>query len=284
MIRLRCPACGKSLGVGHEWAGKVGVCPGCKKKIRIPSEDDPDGPPPATPRGIRSSPPKAPRPAEDVDVEVLEYDEPEEETPRRRTRRSAEEFQEERPARRKTDEYDDERPSGRKRPRYEDDEDEPPRRRRSRYEEDEDEEPARRRPGRYADEDEDEPPRRRRPRKRRKKSSRSGGMSSALTMLLIFAGIGLATCLPAIFLPPLMLLPIIVGWLVSFVGGIWFLIIAFQDDAMQGILCLFVPFYSLYYLITHFDEEKTAFFMQLAGIALVMAGSCAGGIGASLAK
>ena len=72
------------------------------------------------------------------------------------------------------------------------------------------------------------------------------------------------------------------GFLLSIVGGIWFLMVAFQDDVMQGILCWFVPFYSLFYLATHWEEEKMPFFTQLAGLALMMFGSCAVGVGAGL--
>ena len=74
------------------------------------------------------------------------------------------------------------------------------------------------------------------------------------------------------------------GWLIAFAGGIWFLVVAFQDDAIQGILCLFVPFYSLIYLITHFEEVKKPFLVQVVGTALALGGLCAGGIrGASQA-
>jgi hypothetical protein len=72
--------------------------------------------------------------------------------------------------------------------------------------------------------------------------------------------------------------PVIVGWLISLVGGLWFLVVAFQEGPHHGILCLCLPFYSLYFLITHFDETKRPFFLNLIGFAITMAGSCAGGL------
>jgi hypothetical protein len=44
-----------------------------------------------------------------------------------------------------------------------------------------------------------------------------------------------------------------------------------------------VPFYSLYYLITHFEETKRPFFVQLAGMGLAMLGGCLAGIAAGIA-
>ena len=75
------------------------------------------------------------------------------------------------------------------------------------------------------------------------------------------------------------MVPILLGWLTALVGGVMFLIVAFQDDVMQGILCWFVPFYSLFYLITHWEEEKVPFFIQIAGFVMVFMGSCAFGGG-----
>jgi hypothetical protein len=86
----------------------------------------------------------------------------------------------------------------------------------------------------------------------------------------------------AVFVPSLAIVPIILGGFMAGAGGIMFLIVAFKDDAMQGILCWFVPFYSLYYLITHFEEEKIPFFLQVAGFVMMMIGGCAGGVGEGL--
>lgn len=46
----------------------------------------------------------------------------------------------------------------------------------------------------------------------------------------------------------------IAGGLGATVGSIWLLVIAFQDDITQGLLCLFVPFYILYYMFANWSE------------------------------
>ena len=57
---------------------------------------------------------------------------------------------------------------------------------------------------------------------------------------------------------------------------------AFLDSAAQGLLCLVIPFYGLYYLISHFEDCKQAFFLQLIGLGIAMVGSCAGGLGGAM--
>jgi hypothetical protein len=92
----------------------------------------------------------------------------------------------------------------------------------------------------------------------------------------------LITCGLALIFPPAALVPIGLGWLMMAVGNIWFLVCAFQEDVMSGVLCFVVPFYSLYYLIAHFDEVKMPFFTGLVGFVLIVGGSCAGGIGGAI--
>ena len=52
-------------------------------------------------------------------------------------------------------------------------------------------------------------------------------------------------------------------------GGFWLLGIAFEEDMVQGLLCLFIPFYQLYYVITRFGECYRALAVQLAGILVI---------------
>jgi hypothetical protein len=70
--------------------------------------------------------------------------------------------------------------------------------------------------------------------------------------------------------------PIVLGCILAGLGGLWFLAVAFQESPVAGLLCLLVPFYSLFYLVTHFEETKRPFFVQLAGLGMVLAASCAG--------
>jgi hypothetical protein len=168
-------------------------------------------------------------------------------------------------------------PPPKTRPRDDDEDDEAPREavRRSRRPRDEEED----------EEDEDEPrprPARKRKKKRRvRRSGGGGGMGATFIAVGVVAAICIVMIVVSIFVPVVALVPMFLGWAIAFAGGVWFLVCAFQDDAIQGILCLFVPFYSLIYLITHFEEVKKPFLVQVVGTVLAIAGGCAGGLRAA---
>jgi len=64
----------------------------------------------------------------------------------------------------------------------------------------------------------------------------------------------------------------IAGALVSIIGGIWFLVVAFQESVLWGLGCIFVPFVSLIFLIMNFGESWKPFVMSMAGSAVVVIG------------
>ena len=68
-----------------------------------------------------------------------------------------------------------------------------------------------------------------------------------------------------------------VGLLVYLIGYLWIIIVPFDDGALTGLLCLFLPFYGLYYLIKNWDKMKDPFLVTSAGLLLIFVGSCAGG-------
>lgn len=70
------------------------------------------------------------------------------------------------------------------------------------------------------------------------------------------------------------------GWLVALVGGIMLLIVAFRESVLWGIGCLIIPFVALIFVIMHWSAAKKAFFIQLAGLALIFIGVVLGGSGA----
>ncbi len=55
-----------------------------------------------------------------------------------------------------------------------------------------------------------------------------------------------------------------IGWLLSFAGGIWLLVIAFREKLEQGILVLIVPCYALYYTISRWREARGTFALQMS--------------------
>ncbi len=59
------------------------------------------------------------------------------------------------------------------------------------------------------------------------------------------------------------------GSMLLLVGGFWCLGIAFSEDALCGLLWLFVPFYNLYYVISRFDECRKPLSLVLLGTLLL---------------
>ncbi len=51
--------------------------------------------------------------------------------------------------------------------------------------------------------------------------------------------------------------------LASVVCGIIILIAAFQEDVTQGLLCLCIPFYILYYAFARFESENKALILAI---------------------
>ncbi len=57
-----------------------------------------------------------------------------------------------------------------------------------------------------------------------------------------------------------------VGGIAVAIGGIWFLVVAFQESVLWGIGCLIIPLVSLIFLIMHFDKAWRPFALQIAGL------------------
>ncbi len=73
------------------------------------------------------------------------------------------------------------------------------------------------------------------------------------------------------------ILLIVAGGLVMIVGGLWFLVVTFEEGVGWGLACMFIPFVSLIFLILHWDRAGKPFLVQLAGavplfIGLVLSG------------
>ena len=103
------------------------------------------------------------------------------------------------------------------------------------------------------------------PKKKNRKASRSDdGVRFSFTSPLVWLGFPFAATLvtmAAVFIVPvvgviLAIIVSIIGLILIFIGGIRILIGAFQEDVVCGLLYLFVPFYSLYYLVTRWEEQK----------------------------
>jgi hypothetical protein len=57
---------------------------------------------------------------------------------------------------------------------------------------------------------------------------------------------------------------LIVCGIVAAASGLHLLILAFKEDVLTGVLYFFVPFYSLYYVITRWDRCRRSFLIAVA--------------------
>lgn len=64
----------------------------------------------------------------------------------------------------------------------------------------------------------------------------------------------------------------VIGYLIALVGGIWIIVIAFQDSIAWGLGCLFVPCVQLIFAFTHWEDTKVPFLISVGGSVLAFAG------------
>ncbi|MBI2804633.1 MAG: TFIIB-type zinc ribbon-containing protein [Planctomycetes bacterium] len=128
------------------------------------------------------------------------------------------------------------------------------------------------------DDDDDEPVRPKKKKKKRSKNFFTPYLSMAMRLdnsLKVILGLTVVAVLASCIHPVLYLVPVIYGCALMIIGGAMFLIIAFNDSPMELLLCLFLPFYSLYYLVTHWGETRPAFLMQVYGMVVCFSFVCA---------
>jgi hypothetical protein len=53
-------------------------------------------------------------------------------------------------------------------------------------------------------------------------------------------------------------------------GVIWLLCMAFVESVLQGVLCLFVPFYQLFFCLSRWNERRGAFGLTMAPLAAIL--------------
>jgi len=66
---------------------------------------------------------------------------------------------------------------------------------------------------------------------------------------------------------------LVVGVILSVVGGIWLLITAFQESVGWGLACMLLPIVSLIFVFLHWEESKRPFLIGLGGNLLLIAGA-----------
>jgi hypothetical protein len=220
-MRIVCPVCAKSLNILNDAAIRA-QCPACSSVFPL-----------ALIRNVDAANPAAPRPASSrPDAQTTRSNEPPSPV------RSANV-----PARRTRPSDDDEAPVRRRARRVPDDD------------EDDDYAPRSRRRVEDDDDDYDDPPRRRNVRKKRRRSRSApftwtrfnlgmllGNFALAFVWLLLWLAFGSGIVEVPMFFQAL------AGILMYLGGMVLFLVFAFRDDVVDGILVLLVPFYAFYYL------------------------------------
>jgi hypothetical protein len=64
----------------------------------------------------------------------------------------------------------------------------------------------------------------------------------------------------------------ILGFVLMAIGGLWLVGKAFSEGLLWGLGCLFIPFVTLYFALTRFENTKVPFGIWVAGWALVFVG------------
>ncbi len=69
----------------------------------------------------------------------------------------------------------------------------------------------------------------------------------------------------------LWLIMILMGVCFLLIGGLLFLVVAFRESIWWGLACIFIPVVQLFFLIVHWQNARKPFFIQLLGLALIIA-------------
>lgn len=62
----------------------------------------------------------------------------------------------------------------------------------------------------------------------------------------------------------------VIGAIISVIGGIWFLVVAFRQTVWWGLGSIFIPFVALIFLIMHWSDAKKPFFVSLLGTVIMV--------------
>lgn len=66
---------------------------------------------------------------------------------------------------------------------------------------------------------------------------------------------------------------VVVGMLLSIIGSLWFLVVAFSEGGiLWGLGCIFIPFVFLIFLIVYFGDAAKPFALSVLGSLLCIGG------------
>lgn len=69
----------------------------------------------------------------------------------------------------------------------------------------------------------------------------------------------------------------VIGLIIAVVGGIWLLVVAFQEGVWWGLGSMLCGLVGLYFVFTHWEDAKNPFLVNIAGAVLMGIGAALGG-------
>jgi hypothetical protein len=247
MIRVQCPQCDKKLGLDDSFAGRLGQCPACGQKFRIPGAPVPAPAPAPTVKKQRpevpaerleevSSPPRKRRPEE---IQAA--------PPRPKPPRPDDEVEE-------LVEVAEEAPPRKKRPQQEI------------------EEAVEVVEGDQADADEPARPKKKKKKRKKQRVGIGEEFGEFMIPLMVIIGLWLVLTLVTFFVRPAMWGLLIGGGVIAAMGRRWFLRIAYEEGLDVWLMCLLVPFYQTYFFFTRISQMLKPFLLSTCGFVFFLTG------------
>jgi hypothetical protein len=100
---------------------------------------------------------------------------------------------------------------------------------------------------------------------------------SFLGLVVVLIVVGVVVCLLPLIMADLIYIPIGLGNIISFIGGVWMLSLAFKENIVSFLLVFFVPFYHIYFAIKHWRDARVALVCIYLGSFIWGAGLATGG-------
>jgi hypothetical protein len=251
MIRVVCPKCEKKLGIDDQFAGRLAVCPRCKTKIQVPKSEIPLKEE-EEPAKVAEQPHEPHAIEEHVPVNEVADEVPPRPKKKKKRRPKAEDKETEAAEAQAGEKPAEETPAG--------------------AEEDE---------GEGQEDVEIEVPEDWKP---PAVMVEKGPLDAFLALDLLWQlllGVGVFCLILSMFTvslkaPPIANVVLVVGLPIFVVGVGWYLLLVFNESILQGLFCLFLPLYFIYYFMTHTDEVQRPFYIGATGGLITMMSYCAG--------
>lgn len=74
------------------------------------------------------------------------------------------------------------------------------------------------------------------------------------------------------------LLLMLIGMGMAFVGGLWMLVVAFQESVLWVLACWLIPFAGLVFVAMHWDKASRPFLLNIGGLGILFLGVFVGGL------